>query len=350
MSDLLSDQRCTANAPAVHPKHYKLGMAFRYLLVCVAYYLGSMLGYALIFPSSYISIMWPPNTVLLVAMLLSRKRHWPWLLLMAYPVHLVAQSQFDVTPYMASLYYIFDCGLLLLTSSVLRRAGLDSLALCDLSQAVKFIAATTVSVAIGSLIWSPLIVYLAVGGNVWEQWMLVFLSNLLPFLCVAPGFVIGFGRGAQAFKNASPAQCTEFALLALGLLLCAIGVFGVAPQSLENIPALFYMPLPFLLWAAVRFGPGGAVVCLYDLRRNGDAWLDTRFWAVRHSIGGRQHSRTPTLSAGDVCTFARHGVSRRRKTRKGGCAANQRDALPGGRRGPNRTYIQVLTRRNVDVR
>jgi PAS domain S-box-containing protein len=158
---------------------------------------------------------------------------------------------------MASLYYVYDCGLLLLTAGALRRVGLGDLALSDLRQALTFIVVTTIGVAVGTLIWSPIIVFLVIGGDAWEPWSLVFLSNLLPFLAVAPGLVIGIRRGANVIRSATPAQCTEFVLLALGLLACAIGIFGLAPQALGNLPALFYAPLPFLMWAAVRFGPGG---------------------------------------------------------------------------------------------
>ena len=107
------------------------------------------------------------------------------------------------------------------------------------------------------MIWSPLIVSIWVGGDLWEPWTLVFLSNLLPFLSATPGLWIGLSRGASLARSATLAQYTEFALLAVGLLACAVGIFGLAPGSLRHLPALFYAPLPFLLWAAVRFGPGG---------------------------------------------------------------------------------------------
>ena len=107
------------------------------------------------------------------------------------------------------------------------------------------------------MIWSPLIVSIWVGGDIWEPWALVFLSNLLPFLSATPGLWIVLNRGAMLARSATLAQYTEFALLAVGLLACAIGIFGLAPGSLRHLPALFYAPLPFLLWAAVRFGPGG---------------------------------------------------------------------------------------------
>ena len=235
----------------------RLGLAVLSLLVCAGYYLGTLLGYAFIFPSSYISIVWPPNTVLLVALLLSPRRHWAWLLAIAFPVHLLAQAQFGVSLTMASLYYVYDCGLLLITAGALQWFGLNTFDLRELRQALIFVAITTIAVAVGTLIWSPLIVSISVGGDIWEPWTLVFLSNLLPFLSATPGLWIGLSRGASLARSATLAQYTEFALLAAGLLACAIGIFGLAPGSLRHLPALFYAPLPFLLWAAVRFGPGG---------------------------------------------------------------------------------------------
>jgi PAS domain S-box-containing protein len=276
MIDFVLDEGDAADGPKRRGPPPYVGLALSGLIVCAAYYFGTLLGYALIVPGSYISILWPPNTVLLVALLLSPRWQWPWLLLIALPVHLVAQAQFGVSLLMASLYYVHDCGLLLLTAGGLRWFGLGSLALGELRQALSFIVVTTIAVALGTLIWSPLIVWLVVGGDIWEPWILVFLSNLLPFLTAAPGLVIGLSRGAGIVRSASIVQYTEFAFLALGLLACAIGVFGLAPHALGILPALFYAPLPFLLWAAVRFGPGGLSF----------AFLIFAFMAMFSAIGG----------------------------------------------------------------
>ncbi len=49
----------------------------------------------------------------------------------------------------------------------------------------------------------------------------------------------------------------ELGLLTVALLAVGFLVFGrVAPAS-GNVPALLLMPMPLLLWAAVRLGPGG---------------------------------------------------------------------------------------------
>src|SRR4030095_14434573 len=42
-------------------------------------------------------------------------------------------------------------------------------------------------------------------------------------------------------------------------------VFQAAPLSRTNIPALIYLPLPLLLWAAIRFGPGGLSASLLTI-------------------------------------------------------------------------------------
>jgi PAS domain S-box-containing protein len=242
-----SERRAQSRAPA----------ALRVALVCIAYYLGSLLGHALIFPSSYISVIWPPNTILLVALLLSARRQWPWLLLFVFPVHFLAQAQFGVAPAAATLYYLYGAALVLLTAWALLRFGPGNLALSDLRQALMFLMVTTGADALATLLWSPLIVGFWRGGEVWTQWLLVFLSNLLPFLIATPGLVIAATRGRDIIRNSSLAHYTEFALLAAGLLLCAIAEFGVVPGAVDRVPALVYAPLPFLLWATVRFGLGG---------------------------------------------------------------------------------------------
>src|SRR5262245_46630215 len=115
MSAPLLDENGAADDPRARWSQLGVGLALRGLLVGAAYYLGSLLGYALIFPSSYISIMWPPNAVLLVALLLSPRWQWPWLLLFPLPFHFLAQAQFGASLTAASLYYVFNCCIVPLT-------------------------------------------------------------------------------------------------------------------------------------------------------------------------------------------------------------------------------------------
>jgi PAS domain S-box-containing protein len=229
----------------------------RAVIVAVAYYIALLLGQALVFPSSFLSIIWPPNTILLAALLLLPRAQWTWLLLTILPVHALAYRQFGASLTLTGLFYVYDVVLVLLTASALRRLGVGDLALRDLRAALIFIGVTPVAVALGSLVWSPLFVSLFVGGDPWRAWSQIFLSNFIPFLIATPALVLGASRGVELIRTASLERSTEFSLLTLGLFACAIGVFGLAPQAVGRIPALFYTPLPFLLWAAVRFGPAG---------------------------------------------------------------------------------------------
>jgi PAS domain S-box-containing protein len=249
--------------PSLYTRLPWLGLAWRYVLVGVAYYLGSVLGYALLFPSSFFAVMWPPNTVLLVALLLSAPWQWLWLLLFVVPVHLLVQAQHGVAPLQSGLYYASDCVLVLTTAAALRRAGLDDLVLRDLRRTLLFLAVTTIATGLGSLAWSPLIVSLSMDGDLWASWHRALLSNLLPFLITTPGIVVAVTRGAKVVRTASAKQYAEVGALGLGLIGCGLVVFGPESRPAGSLPTLLYAPLPFLLWAAVRFGPGGLSLAFF---------------------------------------------------------------------------------------
>src|SRR5262249_29513062 len=58
-----------------------------------------------------------------------------------------------------------------------------------------------------------------------------------------------------AFKNISVARCIEACLIGSGLLAISVPVFTWSAAIEGSVPALVYLPLPFLIWAAVRFVP-----------------------------------------------------------------------------------------------
>src|SRR4029079_11863687 len=77
----------TAPSRAYFPR---LSAAF---LVFAVYYLGAKLGLALTFEPNPISVLWPPNAILLAALLLAPVRWWWVLLGAALPAHLLAELQ-----------------------------------------------------------------------------------------------------------------------------------------------------------------------------------------------------------------------------------------------------------------
>ena len=70
------------------------------LWVFAGYYLGCKIGFALTFQPHPISVLWPPNSILVAALLLTPTRCWWFVLLAAFPAHLAAQLQSHVPPLM----------------------------------------------------------------------------------------------------------------------------------------------------------------------------------------------------------------------------------------------------------
>src|SRR5207249_9460656 len=76
------------------------------LWVFAGYYVGCKIGFALTFQPHPVSVLWPPNSVLVAALLLTPPRSWWLVLLAALPAHLAAQLQSDVPPLMIMCWFI----------------------------------------------------------------------------------------------------------------------------------------------------------------------------------------------------------------------------------------------------
>src|SRR4029453_10595949 len=57
------------------------------LSVFAGYYLGAKIGFALTFQPYPVSVLWPPNSILVAALLLTPPRIWWFILLAAFPAH-----------------------------------------------------------------------------------------------------------------------------------------------------------------------------------------------------------------------------------------------------------------------
>src|SRR5215216_1615890 len=76
------------------------------LWVFAGYYLGCKIGFALTFQPHPVSVLWPPNSILVAALLLTPARSWWFVLLAAFPAHLAAQLQSQVPPLMILCWFI----------------------------------------------------------------------------------------------------------------------------------------------------------------------------------------------------------------------------------------------------
>ncbi len=86
-----------------------------------AYYLGSIVGFALTLSSHAVSTLWPPNAVLLACLLLTPTRKWWFVLLGVFPVHVAVQLQSGVPPLMILCWFLSNTSEALIGAYCIRR-------------------------------------------------------------------------------------------------------------------------------------------------------------------------------------------------------------------------------------
>jgi PAS domain S-box-containing protein len=100
-------------------------------------------------------------------------------------------------------------------------------------------------------------------GSYWEIWRIRFTSNVLAALTLVPFIVSWTTEGIAWLGKIRRARLFEAGLLLLSLLLVNTIVFYKLAPSADA--ALLYLPLPILIWAAVRFGSRGASAAICTL-------------------------------------------------------------------------------------
>jgi signal transduction histidine kinase len=95
------------------------------------------------------------------------------------------------------------------------------------------------------------------GRDYWALWGARLFTNMISELTIVPTIVLFGLNGLSWIRKASPSQYVEAGFLAVGTVLIGIFAFGGGGGWRGNTPALIFIPLPLLLWAAVRFGSGG---------------------------------------------------------------------------------------------
>jgi signal transduction histidine kinase len=280
MSDLAPGEHGVALIARIRRGHPYVRLTLSVLLVCAGYYLGGVVGIALMFPASPIAIIWPPNAILLAALLLMPVRMWWVYLLAAIPAHLHLVTNFQPgVPLVTMLCQVFGniIQAVIAAVAVHRFAGapprFDSLRSLTAFILLAAIAAPCVVAALVAYL------FLLTGwvSNFWLAWRLRFLANVFATLTITPLIVLTVTSGMTTIRRAPLRRYAEFGLLTIGLFAVGISVFGLDAASPGRYPALLYTPLPFLLWAAVRFGPGGLCLSL----------LMVAFLSLSNAIAGR---------------------------------------------------------------
>lgn len=236
------------------------------LIVGVAYYVGALTGLALTMQTQPVSTLWPPNAILLAALLLTPPRIWPFLLLSALPAHLWVELSSGIPLPMVLSWFVSNSSEALLGAGLMRQID-RSPRLDSFRRAANFlIIGVFLSTFLTSFLDAALVAWNRFGTeSYWDVWRARFLSNVLASLALVPVIVHAAGVRFGRLRDVSTRRYVEAALLMAGLLTVCIFIFTSAGAVPVTAVAIVYAPLPFLLWAAVRFGPGGSSASLLIL-------------------------------------------------------------------------------------
>jgi two-component system sensor kinase FixL len=227
------------------------------LFVFASYFLGAKIGFALTFQPHPVSVLWPPNSILLAALLLTPVRIWWVVLLAAFPAHLAVQLESGVPSTMILCWFISNSCEALIGAGCVRYL-IDRPVRFDCLRNVGIFCffAAFLGPFLSSFLDSAFVVFNHWGqGSYWEIWRIRFTSNVLAALSLAPLIVTWSADGIAWLAKISRRRFLEASLVFLGLLFVSVLVFY---QLTPADSALLYLPLPLLLWIAVRFGSRGA--------------------------------------------------------------------------------------------
>jgi integral membrane sensor domain MASE1 len=229
-----------------------LHKVFASLFVFTLSYLAARVGGLLVFRPQMIWPLWPGCALLVAILLLTARRNWPFLLLAGLAGFALSDLREGLAVRSIALFFAGDSVEILIAAlgvnyvfhGVLQLNSVTSLAkYCFFAVIVAPIAVATVAVH-------------AVEG---DSWWIGFLTEALALLTLTPA-ILGLVNIVRRRGNKPMALYLEAASMFFLLGILAYITF-MAPGS-EYRPALLYLLVPFLLWAALRFGITGTTNAL----------------------------------------------------------------------------------------
>jgi signal transduction histidine kinase len=231
-------------------------------LVALVYFLGAEAAFYIGTLSDRIfALFWPPNVILFCALLIVPQRRWWLYIAAAFPAHVIAEVGVGMSAPELLVAFATNCAVALLNAYGVRRFVGDPPWFGTFQKASLYIViAAGVSPALSAL--GGAFVPILGGGpvsNYWIYWAHWYVANALPNLTIGPVFLIWFANGTSWSRWIPSRRHIEPVVLAAFLLgTCVMaGQIGAWVTSAFR-PVLLFSPLPFVLWAAVRYGEKGA--------------------------------------------------------------------------------------------
>jgi signal transduction histidine kinase len=298
-----------------------------FIVVAIAYYIGAEIAFLVGTLSDKIfAPFWPPNIVLFCALLVTPPRDWWIFILAAFPAHIAAELRVGMPLPQLLVAFATNCSVAVFNALVLQRLLVEPPWFGTIRKATTYVFVTAFA--------GPAIC--AFGGTLedyglyWARW---YASNALGSLTLGPIALLCL-EAAKPFGPSPAVRKLEALLTGVLLVVTCVVAFEDMPRIATGyLPALLYLPLPLIVWAAARFGVRGAsgaimVISLVLIWRtlNGPSVFDignpeTNVFAMQLFLIGLS---TPILLLGAAIEETRHNetMTREREQRISFAAAS----------------------------
>jgi signal transduction histidine kinase len=240
----------TFRAPAEHvvprKRYFGVDDLRSLLLFALAYF--AAYGYGSLFGQANSSPLWFPDSVLLCALLLTPLRKWWFYLLAAASIRLMPGLHPPVPYWFLFATCMNDLLKGMFAGYLLRRITPDSTRLSSLHTFVVYLGVAVLLVPVLSA-FGGAAARRALGYAFWPAWNQWFLGNAVANLVLTPALLY-WCRGR--YRELRP-RVLETLFWIVGFTACLYYSLSLIPS-----PIPLYAPVPFLIWAAIRFGPIGA--------------------------------------------------------------------------------------------
>jgi two-component system, LuxR family, sensor kinase FixL len=246
----------------------------------VSYYVATQIAWALTFPDSKVSLFFPPQAVLLCILLLVPTRHWWLYVLTAASAHFLATQQAHWPPMYALTCEAFDAVKCVSAAAGIRLLVKSPIKAITLRDAILFALVAVVLVPFGTAFWgASFTLSYGFGTQYWIEWRNLGISNAVTTVVLVPAFLLGAHHVfVRRTRILSTRRVLEAALVGACTVALGVFVFDRTPAGPHTSPALLYAPIPFLIWAALRFGLGGISVSMLIMTFQA-------IWGTMHGYG-----------------------------------------------------------------
>ncbi|HTP72538.1 MAG TPA: MASE1 domain-containing protein [Burkholderiaceae bacterium] len=256
------------------------------LAVAAAYYIGARVGLSLTAAPFPLAVLWPPNALLFAALLLAPSRWWWMLIAAAFPAHLAAELQENVPLVMVLCWFVSNITEALIGASFVRWLAGPGAGLNTVRMVIVFCGAAALAPFVSSFFDAAFVRLVGFGsGDYWSLWKARLPSNMLAALIFVPVVLTWAAVEPPLLRAATRARAVEGGALLAGLLVVSFVAFDTGFAHTGSA-SLLYLPVPFLIWAALRFGPpltsAGFMVVAFLV-----------IWGAGHGRGPFMHPATP---------------------------------------------------------